>query len=94
MVLHERYDMTEDTNTTDEQVTPQEAVQADVQADGGTNVTLNDLANLVQIIDVASTRGAWRGEELSGVGSIRDKIVNLLNSVQQQAEEGVDSAAE
>ena len=32
-------------------------------------ITVQDLAGLVSIIDVCSQRGAFRGEELAGVGS-------------------------
>ena len=31
-------------------------------------VTINDLAGVVSIIDVCSARGAFKGEELAGVG--------------------------
>ena len=37
-------------------------------------ITLNDFANIVRIIDVASRRGAFEGKELSSVGSVRDKV--------------------
>jgi hypothetical protein len=41
-------------------------------------ITLNDFANLVRIIDVASRRGAFEGKELSSVGSVRDKVEAFL----------------
>jgi hypothetical protein len=47
-------------------------------------ITVQDLAGLVSIIDVCSQRGAFRGEELSGVGRVRE---TLLAEVQAQQEE-------
>ena len=42
-------------------------------------ITLNDLATVVQMIDAASTRGAFRGEELAGIGMLRNKVVAYVN---------------
>jgi len=41
---------------------------------------LNDLQACIQIIDVATTRGAFRGEELSAVGGARDRISAFIES--------------
>ena len=41
---------------------------------------LNDLQATIQIIDVASTRGAFRGEELTSVGGVRDRINAFLEA--------------
>tara|TARA_Y100001973_G_scaffold83724_1_gene124222 strand:+ start:607 stop:999 length:393 start_codon:yes stop_codon:yes gene_type:complete len=46
----------------------------------------NDFANLVELIDVTATRGAFAGSELFGVGSLRNRIVTFLNEMQKQAE--------
>lgn len=40
---------------------------------------LIDIQNVVQIIDVASRRGAFQGNELSQVGQVRDKLEGFLN---------------
>ena len=47
------------------------------------NLTLNDIATFVQIVDIASRRGAFEGRELQGVGGLRNKVEMFL---QQQAE--------
>lgn len=47
-------------------------------------ITLQDIANAVQVIDVASSRGAIRGEELAGVGNLRNRLVRFLEANQQQ----------
>lgn len=63
----------------------QEVVQEAAQEPGANEgVSLGDLANVVNIIDVATERGAFRGPELEGIGATRRKIVNLLNEAQAQ----------
>jgi hypothetical protein len=42
---------------------------------------ITDLQNVVKVIDVAAERGAFKGNELSAVGSIRDKIAGFLEQV-------------
>lgn len=49
------------------------------------NVDPNDIALAVQVIDIASARGALRGEELATVGMLRNKFVKLLEEAQQTA---------
>lgn len=34
-----------------------------------------DLSSLIQLIDIVTVRGAFRGEELSSVGQLREKLV-------------------
>ena len=38
------------------------------------NITLNDVMGCVSIIDIVSSRGAFKGPELTSVGSLRDKL--------------------
>ena len=49
-------------------------------------LTVQDLAGVVSIIDVCSGRGAFRGEELAGVGRLRE---SFLAEVKAQQPEGV-----
>ena len=37
------------------------------------------LATSIQIIDLGADRGAWKGEELEGIGRLRTVIKNKLN---------------
>jgi hypothetical protein len=58
---------------------------------------MNDLSTVLQLIDVVSTRGGFQGNELAGVGMLRNKLEAYLrqNMPQQEApsgEEGVDVA--
>ena len=55
------------------------------------HLTVQDLAGLVSIIDVVSQRGAFRGEELSGVGQMRERLVA---EVQEQGQEVPKPVAE
>lgn len=41
-------------------------------------LTVQDIANAVSIIDVCVKRGAVEGNELSAVGSVRDKLVKYV----------------
>jgi hypothetical protein len=64
--------------------TPQEAPQ----------ITLVDLQNALRIIDFAAERGAFKGGELSSVGSVRDKIATFLESVLPKEEPAAEEKAE
>ena len=37
-------------------------------------ISLADFSAALQVIDVCTTRGAFRGEELSSVGQLRDRL--------------------
>ena len=52
-------------------------------------LTIADLASLKQIIDAASTRGAFRAAEMKSVGDVYDKLSAFLDTViaQQQAQQ-------
>ncbi len=44
-------------------------------------LSLQDIATMVQIIDVCSKRGGFEGPELEAVGGLRNRVVEFLNSV-------------
>lgn len=50
-------------------------------------ITLVDLQNTLRIIDVAAERGAFRGSELTSVGSVRDKLASFLEATMPKEEE-------
>ena len=56
-------------------------------------VTVQDLASVVSVIDVCSARGAFKGEELSGVGRLRETFLAEVREQQGEAEapEAVDT---
>lgn len=43
-------------------------------------INIKDVADLLNIIDLASTRGAFRANELSSIGAIYDKVAAALAS--------------
>jgi hypothetical protein len=47
-------------------------------------ITLNDLALVVTIVDVCSQRGAFKGDELAAVGNLRQKFAELVKASQPQ----------
>tara|TARA_B100001996_G_C18584437_1_gene563611 strand:- start:847 stop:1071 length:225 start_codon:yes stop_codon:yes gene_type:complete len=49
-------------------------------------VTVQDLAGVVSVIDVCSARGAFKGEELSGVGRLRESFLAEVKEQQGEAE--------
>ena len=50
-----------------------------------TQITIADLDTIKNIIDLACTRGAFRGAELSQVGVVYDKLTAFLEAVIEQA---------
>ena len=48
-------------------------------------ITISDLDTIKNIINLASSRGAFRGEELSMVGTVYDKLTVFLEAVIEQA---------
>ncbi len=57
------------------------------------NLTLNDFIVMVNIIDTCSQRGAFRGDELSSVGQLRDKFAAFVkaNTPKEETEETEES---
>jgi hypothetical protein len=45
-------------------------------------ISMNDLVLIARIIDVAASRGAFKAEELSEVGSVYDRIAAIVNQSQ------------
>ena len=41
-------------------------------------ISLADFSAALQVIDACTTRGAFRGEELSSVGQLRDRLVAFV----------------
>ncbi len=60
------------------------------------SLTIADLNLVVQIIDIATQRGAFRAPELKMVGELYDKTQEFLKEVaeQQQAQQGEDGGTD
>lgn len=59
------------------------------------NITIADLNLLKNIVDLASTRGAFQASEMRQVGEVYEKLVAFLEAVvaQAQAQEGQSKPA-
>jgi len=57
-----------------------EEVNAVETAEEAPQLSLQDIATMVQIIDVCSKRGGFEGQELEAVGSLRNRVVKFLNA--------------
>lgn len=59
------------------------------------NLSLQDLNGLLTVVDLASSRGAFRGAELTQVGAVYDKLFTFLKAVSDaNNEEGEEGTAE
>jgi len=54
-------------------------------------ITVADLGALRGIVDLAASRGAFRGAELTQVGAVYDKLTTFLNDVMAQAQATADT---
>jgi hypothetical protein len=57
-------------------------------------ITIADLDTIKNIIDLACTRGAFRGAEVSQVGAVYDKLSAFLQAVIAQAKEQQEAQAD
>ena len=53
--------------------------------ENNTQITIADLDTIKNVIDLACTRGAFRGAEVSQVGVVFDKLTAFLTQVIEQA---------
>lgn len=57
------------------------------------SITLTDLQNIISVLDLASSRGAFRGPELEPVGQLYNKFKRFvdnaiaLNAAQQEGQQ-------
>jgi hypothetical protein len=56
-------------------------------------LSLQDIATMVQVIDICSKRGGFEGPEMEAVGGLRNRIVAFVNAnAAQQGEEVPEGA--
>jgi hypothetical protein len=63
-----------------------EAPATEQQQAPAPDLTVQDLTAMKSIIDVASTRGAFKPNEMTTVGTVYSKLEAFLNAVQAQQE--------
>jgi hypothetical protein len=56
-------------------------------------ITIADLNLLKDIVDLASTRGAFRAAEMKELGEVYNKLASFLDAVVAQAKAQEESAA-
>lgn len=71
------------TEKTENQTTQTEA---QVQEQQPVDLTINDLAALRQIVDIAAQRGTFKANEMTAVGTVYNKLNTFLEQVTKQAE--------
>ena len=69
-------------NTAEQEVT----AQAPAAQDANNDLTINDLNAMKVIIDIASSRGAFKPNEYAAVGQTYTKLTAFLDQVAKQAE--------
>ena len=57
-------------------------------------INIGDLSTLLQVIDVVSTRGGFQGQELAGIGMLRNKLEAYLKQNTPQQGQGDSSVGE
>jgi hypothetical protein len=62
-----------------------ETAQPEVTPAPAPDLNLNDLLAMRNLIDVVTTRGAFKANELSSVGVLFDKLNAFLEAAQKQA---------
>ncbi|MBC8429209.1 MAG: hypothetical protein H8D95_01335 [Candidatus Endolissoclinum sp.] len=55
------------------------------------SVSVNDLVNVYNIIDLASKRGAFQANELSSVGAVANKVKEFVDHVQAAQKAAADA---
>ena len=64
----------------------QELPQTEAPAENPNDLTINDLNAMKVIIDIASSRGAFKPNEMTAVGQTYTKLTAFLDQVAKQAE--------
>ena len=71
-----------------------DAPEGEAQDGAPINLSLQDLNGLLTVVDLASSRGAFRGAELTQVGAVYDKLFTFLKAVSDANEEAGEEGAE
>jgi len=56
-------------------------LQVNIYMENTNQISIADLDTIKNIIDLASSRGAFRGEELQEIGIVYNKLKNFLDAV-------------
>lgn len=67
--------------------------QVEAQQDQAAELNINDLNAMKVIIDIASSRGAFKPNEMTVVGQTYSKLTTFLDAVAKQAEAAKQTGA-
>ena len=76
--------MTDENQVASGEAQVEDQAQEQEQAPG---LSLQDISAAVQIIDVVTPRGAFRGEELASVGMVRERFMAFLRHAKEQGQD-------
>ena len=88
--------MTEENQTAEEPITTDGAAPELPEVEGQeeqATLGVADLQNAAQVIDVAVSRGAFRAAEAAQVGTVFNRLVAFIQSVQAQNPEQAEAPA-
>lgn len=71
-----------------EETTTQPTEQPQTAAQESAELTISDLAAMKSIIDIASSRGAFKPNEMMAVGQTYNKLTAFLDTVAKQPKQG------
>ena len=77
--------MTTITNESEKQLADQPTVKP--------SLGINDLKACLQVIEICSQRGAFKAEELTGVGTLYQKVALFVQAAEATASEAASQAA-
>ena len=63
-----------------------------VETQEAPQLSLQDIATSVQVIDICSRRGGFEGQELETVGALRTRLVTFLNANRPKDEAAPEGA--
>jgi hypothetical protein len=62
------------------------------QTQDNANLTINDLKTIINVVDLATQRGAFRANELKTVGTVYEKVQAFLAQVEGQMKAQAEAA--
>ena len=68
--------------------------QNTTQAQPDGTINLADLQNVLVVLDLASSRGAFRGQELEPVGQLYNKFKKFVDTAAAQQQQAASDAAD
>ena len=78
-------------NVSEPGTTPETTQQKQVDINTPVNVTLQLLLNFRNIVDVSTSRGTFKSNELSSIGRVYDELVLIINKAVQDAPNQAES---